>query len=67
MSYPKRIPGGHDWFSDFTHDDIDSFRFNNEHHNGPECRRCGRTGCHHCEPTIYDEPCRSSQTEMDVP
>ena len=26
-------------------------------HNGPRCLDCGRVGCHHCDPEMYQEEC----------
>lgn len=59
----------HDWF---THADSrewcdagdpawnaqpDAFRLDSGYHNGPQCKRCGRIACEHCEPGIWDEEC----------
>ena len=46
----------HDWYLD---DDglIDIWRLDYGYHNGPECRRCHDSFCHHCEPDCYDSTC----------
>ena len=33
-------------------DGIDMFRLDVEFHNGPECMKCGRSWCEHCDRTI---------------
>lgn len=41
---------------------IDTFRLDIDHHNGPECERCGQTWCQHCQPTV--EPCVPKQPKQ---
>ncbi len=39
----------------YRHDDdgrIDIFRLESGFHNGPECKLCGESWCHHCQPTV---------------
>lgn len=39
-------------------DEIDIFAYEADSFcNGPLCLTCGRTGCHHCNPQMYDEEC----------
>lgn len=38
---------------------VDIFAFDGGYCNGPLCLDCGRTGCHHCHPEMYDEECPS--------
>jgi hypothetical protein len=56
----------HDWylngdstgvFEDDYDREVDIFRRDADIHNGPECKRCGRKACHHCEPGVYEESC----------
>jgi len=53
----------HDWYLDengpskWNPEGIDIFRLSEYHHNGPECRLCGRKVCHHCHPEVYAEEC----------
>lgn len=35
---------------------INIFRKNVGHHNGPECELCHETWCHHCQPDV--KPCK---------
>jgi hypothetical protein len=37
-----------------------------DYHNGPKCRRCGNSWCHHCQPGIYDEECPSGQLDLPL-
>lgn len=32
--------------------EVDIFRLDVDHHNGPECELCGESWCHHCQPEI---------------
>jgi hypothetical protein len=36
---------------------VDIFDYDQGYHNGPRCALCGRSGCHHCEPSMYEEEC----------
>ena len=58
----------HDWYLD-EDGHVDVFRFDGDAHNGPECRRCGWFGCHHCERAyykndIFEEECPSSHLDL---
>jgi len=50
----------HDWHLD-ENGDIDMFAMEYENHNGPSCKRCGYSYCHHCQDGP-DRPC-----EIHVP
>lgn len=50
----------HDWYLD-EDGDIDTFAMEYGNHNGPMCKRCSYSYCHHCQDEP-DEPC-----EIDVP
>lgn len=45
----------HEWYLD-EDGDVDTFKMEYENHNGPMCRRCGYSYCHHCQDEP-DEPC----------
>lgn len=48
----------HDWERE-KDGSIDEFAMEVGYHNGPECKRCGKTFCIHCEPNGYitHRPC----------
>lgn len=46
----------HDWYTD-EDGEVDIWRVEEGHCNGPECQRCGRSYCHHCRPDCYSEEC----------
>lgn len=49
----------HKWYLD-ERGEVDIFRVDAGHCNGPECMRCGERFCHHCEPP-YEDECPSGQ------
>lgn len=53
----------HDWYLDEDRD-IDIWRMDSGFHNGPQCRRCQKLFCHHCDPNCYDEECSSGQEAL---
>jgi hypothetical protein len=52
----------HDFYLD-RYGDIDVWRLDVEYHNGPQCRRCEKIECEHCEDWL-DEECPSGQMEL---
>lgn len=49
-------PGGYDDDSTYG-DEVDIFALEYGHHNGPECKKCGFSFCHHCTSEFDIEPC----------
>lgn len=47
-------PLKHTWKLD-EYGNIDDFAYDNDTHNGPSCVKCNYSGCHHCEPEMYDD------------
>jgi len=47
----------HEWLTYENSEDIDTFALSVDHHNGPQCVKCGKKFCHHCTPDCYDEEC----------
>lgn len=37
--------------------EIDIWALDVDYHNGPECTRCWRVFCEHCNPMCYQEEC----------
>lgn len=46
----------HDWYTD-EDGSIDVWRVDSGIHNGPECKRCGYSFCHHCNSDGYGTKC----------
>lgn len=54
--YGKTTLPHHKWHVN-KYGNIDEFAVGIGYHNGPECVRCGKSFCQHCNPECYDEPC----------
>jgi hypothetical protein len=51
----------HDWKR--YEGEVDIFAMEYEWHNGPMCKRCHESFCHHCEPDCYRYICPETEVQ----